>query len=31
MKTFYSILYCTIRPNLDEKVSIGLFMGNSDE
>lgn len=28
MKTFYSILYCTIRPNVDEKVSIGLFMGN---
>ncbi|MGF1925643.1 MAG: hypothetical protein ACQUHE_15820, partial [Bacteroidia bacterium] len=31
MKTFYSILYCTIRPNLDEKVSIGLFMGNDNE
>jgi len=28
MKTFYSILYCTIRPNLDERVSIGLFIGN---
>lgn len=28
MKTFYSILYCTIRPNLDERVSIGLFVGN---
>lgn len=28
MKTFYSILYCAIRPNLDEKVSIGFFMGN---
>jgi len=31
MKTFYSILYCTIRPNLDEKVSIGLFIGNDNE
>jgi hypothetical protein len=31
MKTFYSILYCSIRPNLDEKVSIGLFMGNEQE
>ncbi len=31
MKTFYSILYCTIRPNLDEKVSIGFFMGNENE
>jgi hypothetical protein len=30
MKTFYSILYCTIRPNLDEKVSIGFFMGNEE-
>ena len=30
MKTFYSILYCTIRPNLDEKVSIGLFIGNEN-
>ncbi|MDO7742359.1 MAG: hypothetical protein MUP99_01255, partial [Pedobacter sp.] len=30
MKTFYSILYCAIRPNLDEKVSIGLFMGNEE-
>jgi len=28
MKTFYSILYCTIRPNVDERVSIGLFIGN---
>ena len=28
MKTFYSILYCTIRPNVDEKISIGLFIGN---
>ncbi len=28
MKTFYSILYCTVRPNLDEKISIGFFMGN---
>lgn len=28
MKTFYSILYCTIRPNVGERVSIGLFMGN---
>ena len=28
MKTFYSILYCTIRPNLDEQVSNGLFVGN---
>jgi hypothetical protein len=30
MKTFYSILYCTIRPNLAEKVSIGLFLGNEN-
>jgi len=30
MKTFYSILYSTIRPNLDEKVSIGLFMGDGE-
>jgi hypothetical protein len=30
MKTFYSILYCTIRPNLDERVSIGLFVGNEN-
>lgn len=30
MKTFYSILYCAIRPNLDEKVSIGFFMGNEE-
>ncbi len=28
MKTFYSILYCTIRPNVEERVSIGLFIGN---
>ncbi|SEB20664.1 hypothetical protein [Pedobacter hartonius] len=28
MKTFYSILYCTIRPNVGERVSIGLFVGN---
>ena len=28
MKTFYSILYCAIRPNLDEKISIGIFMAN---
>ena len=28
MKAFYSILYCTIRPNQDEKISIGLFFGN---
>lgn len=26
MKTFYSIVYCAIRPNVDEKVSIGLLM-----
>lgn len=31
MKTFYSILYCTIRPNLDERISIGLFMANEKE
>ncbi|MDA9554848.1 hypothetical protein N9R54_01310 [Pelobium sp.] len=31
MKTFYSILYCTIRPNLDERISIGLFMANDKE
>lgn len=31
MKTFYSILYCTIRPNLDERISIGLFMANDRE
>jgi len=30
MKTFYSILYCTIRPNVDERVSIGLFIGNEN-
>lgn len=28
MKTFYSIVYCAIRPNVDEKVSIGLLMAN---
>lgn len=31
MKTFYSIIFCTIRPNLDERVSIGLFMANDRE
>lgn len=30
MKTFYSILYCTIRPNLDEKISIGIFMADGE-
>jgi hypothetical protein len=28
MNTFYSVLYCAIRPNQDEKVSIGFIMGN---
>ncbi len=31
MKTFYTILYCTIRPNIDERISIGLFMTNEKE
>lgn len=31
MKSFYSILYCTIRPNQDERISIGLFLGNDKE
>jgi len=31
MKTFYCILYCVIRPNQDERVSIGLFFGNERE
>lgn len=31
MRTFYSILYCSIRPNLDERVSIGLFVANEKE
>lgn len=31
MKTFYSILYCAIRPNLDEKISIGIFMANDQQ
>lgn len=30
MNTFYSILYCSIRPNIDERVSIGLFMADSN-
>jgi len=30
MKSFYSILYCTVRPNVDERVSIGLFLGNNN-
>lgn len=30
MKTFYSIVFVSIRPNVDEKVSIGLFMSNDD-
>ncbi len=28
MKTFYSILYCSIRPNQDERITIGLFMAD---
>lgn len=28
MKTFYSILYCSTRPNAGERVSIGLVLGN---
>ncbi|GGC14614.1 hypothetical protein GCM10011386_02920 [Parapedobacter defluvii] len=28
MRTFYSILYCSIRPNQDERITIGLFMAD---
>lgn len=31
MKTFYSILYCTIRPNQGERISIGIFFGNQNQ
>lgn len=30
MKAFYSIVYCAIRPNVDEKVSIGLLMADGN-
>lgn len=31
MGAFYSILYCTIRQSIDEKISIGLVFGNEGE
>lgn len=31
MNTFYSILYAPIRPSLDEKVSIALFLSERDK
>ncbi|MDM8173658.1 hypothetical protein QT327_04660 [Olivibacter sp. 47] len=30
MSAFYSILYCTIRPNQGERISIGLFMADGE-
>ncbi len=31
MKTFYSILYCSIRPNVNERVSIGLLVASESK
>ncbi len=31
MKTFYSILYCSIRPNQDERITVGLFMADGTQ
>src|SRR5690606_6475927 len=30
MKAFYSILYLSIRPNLGERLSLGLFMADEN-
>src|SRR5690349_11034488 len=31
MKTFYSILFCPIRPVVDEQLSIALFVRSEDK
>jgi len=31
MSAFYSILYCTIRPSVDERISIGLYLTDGDK
>jgi len=28
MKAFYSIIYCTLRSNIEERITIGLFFGD---
>ena len=31
MKTFFSIIYLPLNPNLQEKISVGLVMSNGNQ